>query len=674
MEETFPIGLVGDILKVNHDISKFDFDHHFTQRLDNMLSSDHLRSFPAHLWHKFILFLHHPSTSLIVISWATYGEMTYADVIASCMFNDTFSDDESMVMCGGSDTTDEPEPIPFWDAHLHDHVFPVMVNHDGGESRYYLPLNGDVHQFLEDYFDMIADEYDMEDYYVSCGNQEWHLYDDPACWANLNITPNMTIYLLMEDVCLEILVKVNNGSEEKEFWVSVRDDEPLDDLVDMVMNITPIDLGDHFKIYVDGFIKNDYREVLRSVFWAMEDYVITFVKSHVDETSSSESEVETEEDDVIVNYVSYEGLAYPFDNVKYPLMKSHTLEDTTVMQFIDDFVLYLKRNYQGYENVFPMNFEIEADGYQIDRFEPFEKQLHNIEAYNNIRMVYHPDFEVQLVMNGSRERKKIMVSTNSKFNHLCWIGHFEFDRPIYDLKFRYRGQDVGGDVPLKKLFNFNCEYADYYALYEIEVDVRQSGGMPSGVIKGHLKHKDAVKNLVKKAVGFIQNRQGLNTSDAGGTSCPQPLVGAMRPILDRLEDVKQKLGRDEAMIKPSVELLTDDQLQRLTEVFSERGCTEDKLFASANIILQNDLAFLDRTISFCQETKMDLIKEFITSYGNEFNITRGGAVQFDCKAFDKILADTIAYRRGIRRQIEASNAGESNPPLQEDVSNRCHVM
>ena len=66
-------------------------------------------------------------------------EMTYADVIASCMFNDTFSDDESMVMCGGSDTTDEPEPIPYWDAHLHDHVFPVMINHDGGESRYYIP-------------------------------------------------------------------------------------------------------------------------------------------------------------------------------------------------------------------------------------------------------------------------------------------------------------------------------------------------------------------------------------------------------------------------------------------------------------------------------------------------------------------------------------------------------
>lgn len=626
-----------------------------------MFASDHLQSFPAHLWHKFVLFLHHP-----------YGEMTYADVIASCMFNDTFSDDESMVMCGGSDTTDEPEPIPYWDGHLCDHVFPVMVNHDGGESRYYLPLNGDVHQFLEDFFGMIEDEYDMEDYYVECGNQEWHLYDPPAVWGNLGVEANMTIFIQMEEINMDIFVDVNN---EDGFWVSLRDDEQLMDLVDMAMNNISIDLGDHFKIYVDGYIKNDYQEVLRSVFWGVnqDNYVVYFVKSHVDETSSSESEVETEEDEII-NYVVLEGLTYPFDNVKYPLMKSDTLEDTTVMQFIDDFVLYLKGNYQGYENLFPMDFEIEADGYQIDRFDSFEKQLHNIEAYNNIRMVYYPDFEVQLVMNGSRERKKIMMKTNSKFNHLCWKGHFAFDRPIYDLKFRYRGQDVDGDVPLKKLFNFNCEYADYYALYEIEVDVRQSGGMPSGVIKGHLKHKDAVKNLVKKAVGFIQNRQGLNTSDAGGTSCPQPLVGAMRPILDRLEDVKQKLGRDEAMIKPSVELLTDDQLQRLTEVFSERGCTEDKLFASANIILQNDLAFLDRTISFCQETKMDLIKEFITSYGNEFNITRGGAVQFDCKAFDKILADTIAYRRGIRRQIEASNAGESNPPLQEDVSNRCHVM
>ena len=194
------------------------------------------------------------------------------------------------------------------------------------QGTIYLPLNGDVHQFLEDFFDMIADEYNMEDHYVECGNQEWHLYDPPACWANLNISPNMTIFIKMEEINMDILVEVNNGSEdpddyeEEEFWLSLRDDEQLEDLVDMVMNIS-IDLGDHFKIYVDGFIKNDYQEVLRSVFWEMNpnNYVVTFVKVHVDETSSSSSSSESEVEDDVVNQVIFEDLAFPFEKISLPL-------------------------------------------------------------------------------------------------------------------------------------------------------------------------------------------------------------------------------------------------------------------------------------------------------------------------------------------------------------------
>ena len=45
-----------------------------------------------------------------------------------------------------------------------------------------------------------------------------------------------------------------------------------------------------------------------------------------------------------------------------------------------------------------------------------------------------------------------------------------------DIKLRYRGRDLGDDEELSTVFDLNCEYADYYALYEIEVDVRQSGG------------------------------------------------------------------------------------------------------------------------------------------------------------------------------------------------------
>ena len=129
-------------------------------------------------------------------------EMTYADVIASCMFNDTFSDDESMVMCGGSDITDEPFPEPYYDDILEDHVFPVYINHDGEDKRYYLPLNGDVETFVLEYFnrDDLHQKYFPYDYYVECGNQTWHFDDPPASWGNLQIASNMTIFFELESV------------------------------------------------------------------------------------------------------------------------------------------------------------------------------------------------------------------------------------------------------------------------------------------------------------------------------------------------------------------------------------------------------------------------------------------------------------------------------------------
>ena len=83
-----------------------------------------------------------------------------------------------------------------------------------------------------------------------CGNQEWHLADPPASWANLGIEPHMTIYIEFELRPMEILVKVNNGEaepdvyEEEEFDLTLSECRNLDDLTDAVMNNLSIHLGD----------------------------------------------------------------------------------------------------------------------------------------------------------------------------------------------------------------------------------------------------------------------------------------------------------------------------------------------------------------------------------------------------------------------------------------------
>ena len=317
-----------------------------------------------------------------------------------------------------------------------------------------------------------------------CGNQEWHLADPPASWANLGIEAHMTIYIEFELRPMEILVKVNNGEaepdvyEEEEFDLTLSECRNLDDLTDAVMNNLSIDLGDHFKIYVDGFIKNDFNESLRSVFWEMNpnNYFITFVKDHVEETSSSESEVEDE----VVNQVIFEDLAFPFEKINLPLRKSSfTRLGTVVLSDIDDFLDDLKGMDVLGKPLSPKDFQLKLDGVILDRYESLKDQVSHPEV-GNYRLIYTPKFQIQMVMNGSRERVMLEVKPFNHVDYLRWQAHFEFEIDRDDIKLRYRGRDLDDDddddEELSTVFGLNCEYGDCYALYEIEVDVRVNGG------------------------------------------------------------------------------------------------------------------------------------------------------------------------------------------------------
>lgn len=313
--------------------------------------------------------------------------MPYADIINSCMFNteewdQVHSDNDSIVLETESNSTDEPFPLPYFDEELQDDVFPVYINHDGGQKRFYLPLNGDVQDFLMDYFEKedIDEVYQVEDHRVECGNQTWCWDDPPATWANLGIEANMTIYIEFDLHPIEIKIVVANGEEdpneylEEDLYVSFDRSDTLKDIIDYVMQANHVDLGDYFNIYINGDCKNDIYEKLGDIFWGENDdgFVMEISKIH-DETSSSESEVEmetetgTDEADIeVINHVHFEGLTYPFYDNKFPLRIFET-SHFCLVPFIKRCLEFLHDNKMISDDVHTTDFEIYADGRILNR-------------------------------------------------------------------------------------------------------------------------------------------------------------------------------------------------------------------------------------------------------------------------------------------------------------------
>ena len=161
---------------------------------------------------------------------------------------------------------------------------------------------------------------------------------------------------------------------EENLYVSFDKSDTLKDVIDHVVQANRVDLGDYFNIYVDGECKNDIYEKLGDVFDGVyfdEVYVMEFSKI-IDETSSSESEVEDE----VVNQVIFEDLAFPFEKISLPLRKSSfTRLGTVVLSDIEDFLDDLKAMDVLGEPLRPKDFQLEADGVILDGYESLADQV-----------------------------------------------------------------------------------------------------------------------------------------------------------------------------------------------------------------------------------------------------------------------------------------------------------
>lgn len=196
------------------------------------------------------------------------------------------------------------------------------------------------------------------------------------------------------------------------------------------------------------------------------------------------------------------------------------------------------------------------------------------------------------------------------------------------------------------------------------------GAMPAlRVLKGHLKEKEALKKLVKRASDNITLRHLPKLEDAN-PSCPPSLQPAVSNITSKLMEVKAKIDGEELIIAPTISRLTDAQISSLKDIFEGKGSTEDKIFASSFIFLGEELDYIDKSVEYLSSLKADLVKTFLRTYAQEFHTSKAGSLTFNNDALLSSIRTTIDYRRGIHHQAQRGEA----QPEQVEERNSCVVM
>ena len=398
------------------------------------------------------------------MSWATYGEMTNQLIESLPFFQDrpfdqTFSDNSSVMTMNTYDSTEMPHEI-YWDETQHDYIIPAYINYDGGETVEYLPQSQNLRDFLESFAEDVGIH--VGDLKIECGVHTWNTEDMDATWLDFDLDGWETIYIEMKPQFLDINIVLcsDDGQVQEKLFQSFDENDTLCSILFFIVNKAPDFYN--FDFFVNDVKMVDLGQRLGDVFLGVSQDTCHIV-------------AEKRNPNKVINHVVFEDLTYPFDEVRFPLKRSDTYESGGLNRFIRHCLEFLKDNKMISHKIHVPDFEIEADGYMLNRGRTFEDQLHRINLCD-LRLIYYPKFEIQLVMNGSRERKIATAKANLMGKDLRWKAHKAFDADFYDLKIRYRGEDVDDNDALCDVFDLNCEYADHYGLYEIEVDVRQSGG------------------------------------------------------------------------------------------------------------------------------------------------------------------------------------------------------
>eukprot|EP00438_Fugacium_kawagutii_P021220 Skav220499 [mRNA] locus=scaffold4697:4681:5784:- [translate_table: standard] len=206
------------------------------------------------------------------------------------------------------------------------------------------------------------------------------------------------------------------------------------------------------------------------------------------------------------------------------------------------------------------------------------------------------------------------------------------------------------------------------------------GGAEKKTTKFHLKSKrERINKLVERATKAvdkaIKNNDLSDDEDYPPTTpAPPALTLLTQGILAKIQIADGKLNSGEKIIYPALEKCSDNQLQKVENIFASQKnhiITEDKLMATAEAVLE-DIVSINQYRAHLKVLKADLLKLFSKAFAFEYSKEQNtGNVIFSCEAFLSDVKAVINYRKGLLRSAQANAEDELASP---DVDARCDLM
>ena len=163
--------------------------------------------------------------------------------------------------------------------------------------------------------------------------------------------------------------------------------------------------------------------------------------------------------------------------------------------------------------------------------------------------------------------------------------------------------------------------------------------------------------LKTRAREFINKH--LDVADTSFDAMP-PMPENLRPFLDPLNvlmtEFKNESDNGQAVIKPILHQLSDQQLDTLKEIMGKVSgrYSEEKLLQMAPVVM-TDIAVLDTAALHVAKMKSTMLQFFVYLFADEYcQYSTNGNISYNNEQFRQDVQSTIDFRKGQGAERDAA--------------------
>ena len=193
------------------------------------------------------------------------------------------------------------------------------------------------------------------------------------------------------------------------------------------------------------------------------------------------------------------------------------------------------------------------------------------------------------------------------------------------------------------------------------------------VLKTNLKTKEeSFQDLLKRANKNVMTVFYEDEEEMPNTPMPPSLSLITQSITSKMHLVEMKITNRESVLRPALELCSDHQLEKMTQLFQKtknHGMTEDRLIAASTMLLP-EVQQLDEFGDHLKRLRVELIQLFVRAFASEFHdVASTGLITFSCEQFKSAIREVVSYRLRIRQSVEMAEV--QAPSVEADQESRC---